>query len=162
MSQKKRIRAGEPSSVGRYGVLTRALSRTTGIVLKEMLRAHAISGHEAVSVHIAVLSHAQMTVLKRKALLQMSLKKRKQEEGHFPNVLAFPEPPGFPHPEVHGRLLGEVYLNASVLAKEGMPRFVYLMIHGILHCVGYDHLQRRDMIIMERWERRLMRVVYKQ
>ncbi len=80
--------------------------------------------------------------------------------GHFPNVLAFPEPPGFPHPEVRGRFLGEVYLNASVLRDEGMPRLTYLMIHGILHCAGYDHVRRRDMIRMERWEKRLMRMLY--
>jgi ssRNA-specific RNase YbeY (16S rRNA maturation enzyme) len=157
--QRERVRAKGPNRVERYEATQGALEKAAGVVLQELIRARVIRAKEA-RVNVTVLSHAQMTALKRRALTRMSSQKRKEEQGHFPNVLAFPEPPGFPHPEVSGRLLGEVYLNASVLAKEGMPRFVYLMIHGILHCCGYDHIRRRDMIVMERWERCLMKVLY--
>lgn len=64
------------------------------------------------------------------------------------HALAFPEPRTFPHPECKGRFLGEVYLDRD-LARRAPQHAVALLIHGILHLLGYRHERKRDMMQME-------------
>lgn len=73
-----------------------------------------------------------------------------------PNVLSFPEPRRFPHPETKKRWLGEVYLNRDIVRKSP-ERAVPLLLHGILHLLGYDHKRAADAARMDRAERRIMR-----
>lgn len=77
---------------------------------------------------------------------------KKQTE---PNVLAFPEPTHFPHPETRRKkYLGEVYLNKDIL-KRSPERAVPLLIHGIVHLLGHDHKKKTDARTMEGLERRI-------
>ena len=72
-----------------------------------------------------------------------------------PNVISFPEPKQFPHPETKKRYLGEIYLNADILA--GSPeRTEHLLLHGILHLLGYDHIKKKDAAVMEPLERKIL------
>jgi ssRNA-specific RNase YbeY (16S rRNA maturation enzyme) len=50
-----------------------------------------------------------------------ALKKRFIKKNTEPNVLAFPEPVHFPHPEMKKRYLGEVYLNRDIFRKNPWP-----------------------------------------
>jgi len=73
---------------------------------------------------------------------------KKQTE---PNVLAFREPIAFPHPErsrSRKQYLGEIYLNADIL-KKSPERTAPLLLHGILHLLGYDHKKKADAATME-------------
>lgn len=73
------------------------------------------------------------------------------------NVLAFPAVKGFPRPDLKGQKpLGELYLNPTYIKKHG-EHFGYMVIHGFLHLIGYDHVLKRDRIVMERLEERLLR-----
>lgn len=74
------------------------------------------------------------------------------------NVLSFPEPKGFPHPEGGGRPLGDVYLAPDYIASRG-ENIVYLLIHGLLHLLGYTHDMERDKMRMERREASILRCV---
>ena len=69
------------------------------------------------------------------------------------NVLAFPEPEGFPHPESPRRPLGVVYLNKGL--SLGMEEFAFLALHGILHLVGFRHTKKSDILKMEKLEHTL-------
>lgn len=71
-----------------------------------------------------------------------------------PNVLAFPEPPHFPHPDVKKRHLGEIYLNRDIL-EEDPSRAKPLLLHGILHLLGFDHKKPEDARAMERLEKKI-------
>jgi ssRNA-specific RNase YbeY (16S rRNA maturation enzyme) len=75
--------------------------------------------------------------------------------GERSDVLAFPEPSNFPHPEKKGQNLGEIYLNSRLLNR--FDRLVILMVHGLLHLLGYTHDRKSDTIRMEQIERRLIK-----
>ena len=77
---------------------------------------------------------------------------------HTPNVLSFSEPEGFPHPETEGKLIGEVYLNKD-LAARGFDGLAYLLIHGILHIMGYSHEEKNDILKMEALEQEICKKV---
>lgn len=62
------------------------------------------------------------------------------------NVISFPMQEG-PFTDVSPDVLGDVVISADTAHREAgdagmamMERFYQLLIHGILHLVGYDHL----------------------
>ena len=66
------------------------------------------------------------------------------------NVISFPMLEG-DHADVTPGLLGDVVISADTAKREadeaGMPmteRFDQLLIHGILHLVGYDHVHSEE------------------
>jgi probable rRNA maturation factor len=85
----------------------------------------------------------------------MALKARFIKKKTEPNVLAFPEPARFPHPEMKKKYLGEIYLNRDIL-KRSPERAKTLLLHGILHLLGYDHKKKPDIIEMELLEKKIL------
>ena len=111
------------------------LARRTAKILK-MLNVRGAT------LDIFLLPNREIKALKSKFI------KKKTE----PNVLAFPEPVHFPHPETKGRkYLGEIYLNKDIL-KRSPQRAIPLLTHGILHLLGHDHKKKADALVMERLE----------
>ena len=93
------------------------------------------------------------------------------------NVLSFPAPKNFPRPDIGKKYkhLGEIYLNPDYIRKEGsnfefrLPagqagisdfpaKLSYMLIHGFLHLLGYDHVNKNDRIIMEKKENQLLKL----
>ncbi len=72
------------------------------------------------------------------------------------NVLAFPADPTFPRPDLSAPSLGELYLNPAYIEEHG-ENFDYMLVHGFLHLLGYDHMKKSDRILMEKKERELLR-----
>ena len=69
------------------------------------------------------------------------------------NVLSFPFK-DFPHPDKLTRPLGEIYLAPDYIKKHG-ESLEALVVHGLLHLLGYTHKNRHDRIKMERLEKKL-------
>jgi probable rRNA maturation factor len=74
------------------------------------------------------------------------------------NVLSFPAPPG-PGP----RQLGDIVLAYETVAREaaeaGKPfrdHTAHLLVHGLLHLLGYDHENDAEAEIMERREAEIL------
>ena len=88
----------------------------------------------------------------------MRLKARFINKKTEPNVLAFPEPSHFPHPETKKKYLGEIYLNKDIL-KKSPDRAKALLLHGILHLLGYDHKKKSDILKMESLEAKLLKKI---
>lgn len=69
------------------------------------------------------------------------------------NVLSFPlEAPGFIEP----RLLGDIVICAPVVAQEAsgqgkqeQAHWAHMLIHGVLHLLGYDHDSDEEAKVME-------------
>jgi probable rRNA maturation factor len=128
------------------GVLTRRLLRRIRKAAHLIL---AQLGLRGASLTLVLLSGRNLAAFKKRFARLRDTK---------PDVAAFPEPKGFPHPDVGRRPLGEVYLNCDI-AREDFERFAMLLIHGILHLVGYEHRRNRDMIKMQNKEARIWRHV---
>ena len=67
-------------------------------------------------------------------------------------------------PEVH--LLGDIIISAETAARQaeefghGLEReTVYLAVHGLLHLLGYDHMQEEDKAIMRAKEEEALREI---
>lgn len=111
---------------------------------KKLLRRLHVTG---ATLDIFLLKDADIAALKARFI------KKKTE----PNVLSFREPVAFPHPELtRTRYLGEVYLNKDILRKEPQ-RAAPLLLHGLLHLLGYDHERKADAAVMEGLEEKILK-----
>lgn len=78
------------------------------------------------------------------------------------NVLAFPA--NLPaHIEIDHTFLGDVIICPSVLEKEAKEQnkpleahYAHIIIHGILHLLGYDHIEENDTLQMQTLEIQLL------
>jgi probable rRNA maturation factor len=66
------------------------------------------------------------------------------------NVIAFPMREGL-HADINPQLIGDVVISMDTCAKEAREadlsidrRFNQLLIHGILHLFGYDHIHSSE------------------
>ena len=82
-------------------------------------------------------------------------------EDHATNVLSFP---AGETPEMAGAaLLGDLAICAPLVKREAVAQgktrdahWAHLMIHGVLHLLGYDHEDQRDAQLMEACEVAIM------
>ena len=80
------------------------------------------------------------------------------------NVLSFPfeAPPGLPEEEAE-KLLGDIIICAQVVSREAEEQsktleahWAHMVVHGILHLLGYDHLEDDEAEAMESLEIQLL------
>jgi len=102
-------------------------------------------GVRSATLDIILLDNKSIAALKARFI------KKKTE----PNVLSFPEPAHFPHPETKKKYLGEIYLNRDIL-KKSPERARALLLHGVLHLLGYDHIKKADIAEMEGLEKKIL------
>jgi probable rRNA maturation factor len=96
-------------------------------------------------VTVILLPNAELRKLKKAHL---------KKDVAIVDVLSFPAAGGFPHPDSPLPPLGEIYLNRDIAAREP-SRAKALVIHGLLHLLGYRHHRNRDRIEMEKLEKRV-------
>lgn len=90
-----------------------------------------------------------------------------QQYRHKPgptNILSFPFelPPGFDPawaPQDEPQLLGDLVICVSVVKQQAQAQhkplaahWAHMLIHGLLHLLGYDHIDNNDAQIMEALE----------
>jgi|SRR6056297_762052 len=80
------------------------------------------------------------------------------------NVLSFPgsAAPGVPAGEAPGHM-GDVVLCAPVVAREAHAQgkspahhWAHLIVHGVLHLQGFDHIEQPSASLMEQREREIL------
>jgi probable rRNA maturation factor len=84
----------------------------------------------------------------------LSFNKKFRKKTRPTNVLSFP----------YGKGAGDVVLCHPVIAREARAQgkslaahYAHLVVHGVLHLRGYDHMKKRDAARMERAEIRILR-----
>lgn len=82
----------------------------------------------------------------RMAMLNAKFRKKKKAT----NVLSFKATANFPD-----SYLGEIYLDPFYIKKRD-ENLELVLIHGILHILGYSHKRKNDRIKMEKREERLL------
>ena len=89
------------------------------------------------------------------------LNKRYRKKDGPTNVLSFPfeSPPG-----IETDILGDVVICAPVVEREageqGKQRdahWAHMVVHGIMHLQGYDHIEKKDARRMESMETRILK-----
>lgn len=68
------------------------------------------------------------------------------------DVLSFPLG-DFPDPENPGSI-GDIYVNWDAF-KHDYAYMRFLLVHGVLHLLGYNHEEKNDILVMENLERTL-------
>ena len=89
-----------------------------------------------------------------------ALNKRYRKQDHATNVLSFPAllPSG-----IARGLLGDLVICAAVVSAEAraqgkrpLAHWSHMVVHGVLHLLGHDHMRRTEAARMERLERRVL------
>jgi probable rRNA maturation factor len=90
-----------------------------------------------------------------------ALNARYRGRDHPTNVLSFPAPPSAA--QVSG-LLGDLVICPALLRvearaqhKSARAHWTHLVVHGVLHLIGYDHEREREAQRMQRREIRALR-----
>ena len=84
------------------------------------------------------------------------------------DVLSFALDEGEEEPEVDDdeieHLLGDVIISAPTAVRQGEEyghglerEMTYLAVHGMLHLLGYDHMEEKDKLIMHKREEEVLR-----
>ena len=78
------------------------------------------------------------------------------------NVLSFPEDDAL-DPEFDFPLLGDIVICAPIVAKEAAANgkdlsahWAHIVVHGTLHLLGFDHINKQEAIEMETLETALL------
>lgn len=80
------------------------------------------------------------------------LNKKFRNKDKAADILSFVEPKNFTLPPSKAKKLGEIYLK---LPPADFP-LNQLVIHGLLHLLGYTHKSKNDTILMEKREKFLI------
>jgi probable rRNA maturation factor len=99
-------------------------------------------------------SHADITLRVVGRLEGRKLNKRFRQKDYPANVLSFP----------YGKGSGDIVLCHPIIAQEARTQrkslrahYAHLVVHGVLHLRGLDHLRARDAKRMERREIAILR-----
>lgn len=79
------------------------------------------------------------------------------------NILSFPFKPSL---KIHPHFLGDIVICKHIVQLEAQRTNVdsekywaYIIIHGILHLLGYDHLIHKDSILMNQTQLNMMQKI---
>lgn len=126
--------------------------------LNAVAKLHGLGEHEEVDITIVtdeeihVLNRDYRNVDRTTDVLSFAL----DEDGGEPELVG--------GPEVH--LLGDIIISAETAMRQaeefghGLEReIVYLAVHGLLHLLGYDHMQEEDKVVMRAKEEEALREI---
>jgi probable rRNA maturation factor len=103
---------------------------------------------------------AEISVLLTDDARQRKLNRKWRGKESSTNVLSFPQIG--PEDALEG-LLGDISLARETLIREAQElskpfedHFVHLLVHGMLHILGFDHVIRSEALVMEKHETDIM------
>jgi len=114
------------------------------------------------AAEVAAVKTGEVTVRFVDAAEMTELNLQFRGQNKVTNVLSFEfdDPPGMT--EASG-ILGDIVVCADVVRREARDfdidkadRFAHMIVHGLLHLVGYDHVESADAARMEQAETRAL------
>jgi len=151
----KRLAASSPeiliSQKGKVTGDVKALERLTAQRLSEFARVLKLSQHHELSVVLC-----DSPTIRR-------INHRWRGKDKATDVLSFPQQDVVAGKSPQAGPLGDIIIALPVarraargLGLEFGDHFSHLMLHGLLHLLGYDHIRERDARVMESLERRML------
>jgi probable rRNA maturation factor len=123
--------------------------------------AQALARHPSTMPALAPPAEACVAFSDDAAVRDLNARFRQQDKAT--NVLSFPATPGMPAEPGQGRPIGDIVLAAGVVAAEadalGIPvahHIQHLVVHGLLHLLGYDHMTEAEAVAMEALETEIL------
>ena len=103
---------------------------------------------------------AEISILLTGDAAQKALNRQWRNQDKPTNVLSFPD--RAPFAPVCG-FIGDIALARETLEREAAQQqksfgdhFTHLLVHGFLHCLGYDHENDADALVMETLETKIL------
>lgn len=160
---KPRVKAGKQTKSASVQLDVQLAVARVGVPTSKKLQLWAQATYE---VHHAAHTHGRKRAVQP---VQVSLRivgsaeSRKlnrewRDEDHATNVLSFP---AGEMPDIEGEMptLGDLVICLPVMKREALQQgksldehWAHLIIHGVLHLLGYDHDDERDALLMEACE----------
>jgi probable rRNA maturation factor len=104
-------------------------------------------------------SEAWVSILLTNDQQMRSLNNRYRNKDAPTNVLSFPSPENTARAEDAGHVLGDIALSAQTIIREAAEQsktvpdhLAHLLVHGLLHLLGYDHDVDDEAAVMEQLE----------
>ena len=137
------------------------LEKDVGSVVQKILK---ILKKDGLGVEVYLADNNRMRLLNKKF----------RGKDKAANVLSFEEPWNFIYPPRQGKVqktkkIGEIYLNADQCGLDmeqlgksqresvfSQYQSVLLVVHGLLHLLGYDHGKKDDRMRMEKKEKEIL------
>ncbi len=139
------------------------------VAWKELPDPEALLGRAAQATETALDKDLSDTVLSISLATDdevAELNQRWRQRNGPTNVLSFPAAQEMPLPPGEPRPLGDIMLAAGVVRREAEQQgktladhTVHLAVHGILHVMGYDHINETGANQMERLETDILSVL---
>ena len=132
----------------KFEILKKTVGKSAQRVIKALNKDNSL-------VEVYLISNKQMRFLN----------KRFRGKNETTSVLSFNEPKNFPHPEIKKkggkiRAIGEIYLNPGYIKERKKEKrknvLNKLLVHGLLHLLGYNHKKKNDRIRMEKKEKKIL------
>lgn len=139
------------------------------IVLSPQLENKLQAGLDAVAKlhNLSAKTEVSVTIVDDEEIHQLNSEYRKVDRPT--DVLSFAldegeEPKIVDGPEEH--LLGDIVISAETAARQGEEfghglerEIIYLAVHGLLHLLGYDHMQEEEKKVMRAKEEEALREI---
>ncbi len=102
-----------------------------------------------------------ITIVDNKKIKEINRDYRNKDSETDVISFAFEESDDYEYPDM--RLLGEIYISidkAKSQAEEyghSLKREIcFLTVHGLLHLLGYDHIEEKDRVVMRKLEEEIL------
>jgi len=133
--------------------MTRRQDVPTATLLRRYARAALLGNRERAGLTIRVVGEKE----------SQELNATYRKKDYPTNVLSFSSD----HPlEVSEHYLGDLVICAAVVAKEAREQnktarahWAHMVVHGVLHLLGYDHMKEDEAEEMEDEERRILNML---
>ncbi len=117
---------------------------------RRSVRADAIRRRAQIMLQTLGLENAELSILLCDDETIRALNRRYRKQDKPTDVLSFPMDEG-PGPGAEGGLLGDVVISVPTAARQAAERdrpivaeVTFLLAHGLLHLIGYDHATKRE------------------
>jgi len=114
--------------------------------------------HALVKVERVGLTEVSVQILSRDEMASLNQQYRGRDKPT--NVLSFPAETAL---EDNRILLGDIAVCSDVVLGEAIEynktfqsRYAHIMIHGLLHLLGYDHVEKNEQFRMEKMETEIL------